>query len=77
MFLNYLPFFSFLMSFAGLILMILGIIQIVAIRREFSMYFDKRDEVVPDSAHQRKRKLIVNSIIVIAGIILLILSYFV
>lgn len=69
------PFLNFVLSFVALILMIIGIIEIIAIRKEFSMYFDKRDEVAQDSLAKKKKKLIRSWIFVITGIILFIISY--
>lgn len=69
------PFLNFLMSFAGLLLLFIGVVQIVSIRRQFSLYFDKRDEVAQDTDKIRKRKLIFNVVLAAAGIILFVLSY--
>lgn len=76
-YMSYLPFLSFLISFAGLVLMFAGVVRIIAIRREFSMYFDKRDQLPPESAKQRGRKITISWILVASGIVLFILSYFI
>lgn len=74
---KYMPFFSFLMSFAGLLLLFSGVMRLIAIRKEFAMYFDKRDQLPPDTKAQRKRKIIISWILAISGIILFIISYFI
>lgn len=72
---QYMPFFSFLISFIGLILLFTGAVRLFAIKREFAMYFDKRDQLPPDSLEKRRRKILISWILIVVGIILFILSY--
>lgn len=72
---KYMPFINFIISFVGLLLMFAGVVRIISIRKEFALFFDKRDQLPPDTARQRKRRLIISWILAAAGIILFIISY--
>lgn len=74
---QYMPFISFLISFAGLIFVLVGAVRLIAARSDFALFFDKRNEIPPDSLNQRRRKIITGLILVILGIILSVLSYFI
>ncbi len=72
---QYMPFLNFLLSFVGFILAFAGIVRLISIKKEFAMYFDRRDRILEDTLAQKKRKTIISWILVAAGIICFVLSY--
>lgn len=70
-----LPFIGFLIFLLGLIVIVLGVINFVSVWREFRLWYDASElEKKPDTA-LKKAKMIKYGIMILAGVLMMALSY--
>lgn len=71
------PFFSFVMFFAGLLLIFIGFIIANTARKQWNTYYDAKDRTPEQSKSEKKKSLWRGRIVMIAGLLIFIASYFV
>lgn len=71
------PFVSFMMFTAGIILVFIGVIKLSTAKREWSLFYDRRDSL-PEAKEISEKKAKKHALILIAlGVVIFIASFFV
>lgn len=74
---SFLPFISFLMFLAGLVIILIAAAKLLAIRSQYHLWFDKRDELPEETQQGRKKAIITGWVIFAVGALLFLGSFFV
>lgn len=72
---SFLPFIGFMCFLIGFVGIFLGATKVIAAKRDFHIFFDKRNEV-EISKLKNKKNIKVGIIFIVLGIILMIVSFF-
>jgi hypothetical protein len=70
------PFLDFLLSFIAFIALFFGAVDMISVKREFSMYFDRRDQVEPDTEKKRKFRITRDWVLIVVGAVLFVVAFF-
>ena len=73
---SYLPFIGFMMFVVGAVVAFMGFSKYITAKKNFNLFYDLRDSVKVDKATNEKNKK-TGIIMIAAGIIVLIVSFFV
>ena len=73
---SYLPFIGFMMFVVGAVVAFMGFSKYISAKKNFNLFYDLRDSVKVDKATNEKNKK-TGIIMIAAGIIVLIVSFFV
>lgn len=71
---SYLPFIGFMVFLAGMVVVIVGAAKYFTAKRQFNLFYDKRDSVDMNPARQERDKK-VGKILMIIGVIMMVLSF--
>lgn len=71
---SFLPFIGFMLFLIGIVAIFIGAIKIIAAKREFHMFFDRRNEV-EISKLKNKKNIKIGVALVVVGAILTIVSF--
>lgn len=71
---SYLPFIGFMLFLIGMVLTAMGVVGYVSLRKNFNIFFDKRDsvEISKEKYEKDKKKDI---IMIVVGVILMVASF--
>lgn len=71
------PFISFLMFFAGILMVFIGFIIANTAKKQWNTFYDARNRTDEQTKSQKKKSLLRGRIVMIAGVVIFIASYFV
>jgi hypothetical protein len=74
---SFLPFISFAMFFAGLVIIFIGIILVNSAKKEWNLFYAPQDKYTDDMKAKRKSACLKGRIVYSIGFILFVASFFV
>ncbi|MDO5382762.1 MAG: hypothetical protein Q4F06_08630 [Eubacteriales bacterium] len=71
---SYLPFIGFILFLFGMVLTAMGIVGYISLRKNFNIFFDKRDSVdISKEKYEKDKKK--DIIMIVVGIVLMVASF--